>query len=162
MQLRIADLGCGTGLSGAVLKPYAKTLVGVDLSGMMLAKARERRLYDALHEAEIARFLDAAPAGERDLAAAMDVFVYVGDLAEIFRAAARSLAAGGMFAFSVEHHQGDENFHLARSGRYAHSPRYIRALAQASGFTEWNAEEAVIRKESGEPVKGLLFGFLRT
>jgi predicted TPR repeat methyltransferase len=161
MQLRIADLGCGTGLSGAALKPYAKTLVGVDLSGQMLAKARERRLYDALHEAEIARFLDAGPAGERDLASALDVFVYVGDLAEIFHAVARSLAGGGMFAFSVERHDGEDDFHLARSGRYAHSPRYIRALAQASGFTEWNAEETVIRKESGEPVKGYLFGFLR-
>jgi len=160
-KLRIDDLGCGTGLSGAVLKPYAARLAGVDLSGQMLAKARERKLYDELHEAEIAKFLDAAPAGERDLATAMDVFVYVGDLAEIFRAVERSLASGGMFAFSVEHHKGEENFHLARSGRYAHSPRYLRALAQANGFKEWNAEETVIRKESGEPVKGFLIGFLK-
>jgi predicted TPR repeat methyltransferase len=162
MKLRIDDLGCGTGLSGAVLKPYAARLVGVDLSGQMLAKARERRLYDALHEAEIAKFLDAAPPGESDLAAAMDVFVYVGDLKEIFRAAARTLAPGGMFAFSVERHPGEEDFFLARSGRYAHSPRYLRALAAANGFKEWNAEETVIRKESNEPVKGYLFGFLKS
>ncbi len=162
MKLRIDDLGCGTGLSGAVLKPYAARLAGVDLSGQMLAKARERRLYDALHEAEIAKYLDAAPAGETDLAAAMDVFVYVGDLKEIFRAVARTLAPGGLFAFSVERHDGEGDFHLARSGRYAHSPRYIRELAAANGFREWNAEESVIRKESNEPVKGYLFGFLKS
>jgi predicted TPR repeat methyltransferase len=36
------DLGCGTGLSGAAIAPYARELVGVDLSSKMLEKARER------------------------------------------------------------------------------------------------------------------------
>ncbi len=158
-RLRIDDLGCGTGLSGLVLKPWAARLAGVDLSGQMLAKARERGLYDSLGEAEIAAWLDARPAGGTDLAAAMDVFVYVGDLDPIFRAVERSLAPGGLFAFSVERLEGDGNFHLARSGRYAHSAQYLRSLAAAHGLAEWKIEESVIRKEAGQPVLGLLAGF---
>jgi predicted TPR repeat methyltransferase len=47
------DLGCGTGLSGAILREATARLVGVDLSSGMLAKARERGLYDELVHAEI-------------------------------------------------------------------------------------------------------------
>ena len=153
-SLRIEDLGCGTGLSGIVLKPYAARMDGVDLSGEMLARARERNLYDGLHEAEIAAYLDAKPAGGCDLAAAMDVFVYVGDLSGIFRAVARALAPGAMFAFSVERLEGEGEFRLARSGRYAHTAGYLRALAAANGLAEWKIEDTVIRKESGAPVIG--------
>ena len=117
-KLRIEDLGCGTGLSGVVLKPYAARLAGVDLSGQMLARARERGLYDSLHEAEIAAYLDGKPAGGCDLAAAMDVFVYLGDLGEVFRAVARTLAPAGLFAFSVERLASDDRLTASR-GRAA-------------------------------------------
>jgi predicted TPR repeat methyltransferase len=160
--LRIEDLGCGTGLSGAALKPWAARLAGVDLSGKMLARARERNLYDSLHEAEIAAYLDGTPAGGCDLAAAMDVFVYVGDLDAIFRAVARVLAPGGMFAFSVEKLEGEGDFRLARSGRYAHSVDYLRSLAKAHGLVEWKMEDTVIRKEDGHPVAGVHAAFTRT
>lgn len=161
-QLRIEDLGCGTGLSGLVLKPYAARLAGADLSGRMLTKARERNLYDCLDEAEITAYLDGKSAGECDLAAAMDVFVYVGDLDAIYRAVARALAPGGMFAFSVERLEGEGDFRLARSGRYAHAPAYLRALAAAHGLVEWRIEPAVIRKEAGHPVPGLHAAFAKT
>ena len=159
--LRIEDLGCGTGLSGVVLKPFAARMAGVDLSGQMLARARERDLYDALHEAEIAAYLDSRPPGECDLAAAMDVFVYLGDLAEVFRAVTRALAPGGLFALSVEKLDGEARFHLARSGRYAHSAAYLRSLAADNGLVEWRIEESAIRKEGGEPVIGLLAAFAK-
>ena len=160
-KLRIEDLGCGTGLSGVVLKPYAARLAGVDLSGQMLARARERGLYDSLHEAEIAAYLDGKPAGGCDLAAAMDVFVYLGDLGEVFRAVARTLAPAGLFAFSVERLASDDPYCLARSGRYAHSAAYLRSLAADGGLVEWKIEEAAIRKESGAPVIGLLAAFTK-
>ncbi len=160
-RLRIEDLGCGTGLSGLVLRPYAAEMAGVDLSGQMLAKARERNLYDSLHEAEIAAYLDGKPEGGCDLAAAMDVFVYVGDLDPIFRAVTRALGPGAMFVFSVERLEGEEDFRLMRSGRYAHSRRYLESLAQAHGLVEWKIEEADIRKESGQPVAGLHAAFTK-
>ncbi len=160
-RLRIEDLGCGTGLSGVALKPWAASLAGADLSAGMLDKARERGIYDSLQEAEIAAYLDGRPAGGCDLAAAMDVFVYVGDLDPVFRAVARSLAPGGMFAFSVERLEDGEGFRLARSGRYAHSPGYLRDLARAHGLAEWKIDETVIRKEAGRDVAGLHAAFTK-
>jgi predicted TPR repeat methyltransferase len=38
-DLDILDAGCGTGLCGLLLRPYARNLVGVDLSSKMLKKA---------------------------------------------------------------------------------------------------------------------------
>ncbi len=159
--LRIEDLGCGTGLSGEALKPWASRLAGVDLSPGMLAKARGRDLYDRLTEGEIAAYLDANPAGECDLAAAMDVFVYVGDLDAIFRAVARALAPGGLFAFSVERLDGESGYRLARSGRYSHSRGYLEDLGRAHGLSLWKLEDTVIRKEAGKPVAGLHAAFRR-
>ncbi len=40
---RMLDLGCGTGAAGALLRPAATRLVGVDLSANMLAKAARAR-----------------------------------------------------------------------------------------------------------------------
>ena len=40
--LDVLDAGCGTGLCAPLLHPYARHLVGVDLSPRMLDKARER------------------------------------------------------------------------------------------------------------------------
>ena len=47
-SLEIMDAGCGTGLCGPLLKPYARKLVGVDLSAGMLARARGVTAYDEL------------------------------------------------------------------------------------------------------------------
>ena len=42
--LDVLDAGCGTGLCGPLIAPYARRLVGVDLSARMLAQAQARRL----------------------------------------------------------------------------------------------------------------------
>src|SRR3990167_6574698 len=44
----ILDLGCGTGLCGALFKPYASTLIGVDLSEKMLEVARQKGCFNTL------------------------------------------------------------------------------------------------------------------
>ena len=54
----ILDVGCGTGLCGALLSPYARRLVGVDLSDRMLDQARERNIYDELVKGELTAYLD--------------------------------------------------------------------------------------------------------
>ena len=50
--LRCLDLGCGTGLSGVVLRSLSGFLEGVDLSPAMVEKARERDIYDHLSDGE--------------------------------------------------------------------------------------------------------------
>ena len=40
------DLGCGTGLTGIILREIAKHLTGVDIAAKMLAHAKEKEIYD--------------------------------------------------------------------------------------------------------------------
>src|SRR5690606_19546826 len=49
----VLDAGCGTGLCGPLIAPHAKTLVGVDLSGGMIAEAEELGVYDELAVGEL-------------------------------------------------------------------------------------------------------------
>src|SRR5206468_2993230 len=44
----ILDIGCGTGLCGALFHSRARALVGVDLSANMIAIARQRNIYTQL------------------------------------------------------------------------------------------------------------------
>ena len=52
------DLGCGTGLSGQMFRPICKRLVGIDLSPKMIAKAREKKIYDIIENIEINDYLE--------------------------------------------------------------------------------------------------------
>jgi predicted TPR repeat methyltransferase len=149
----IVDLGCGTGLCGPLLRPLARHLAGVDLSGLMLAKARELGLYDELVQADIAGLLADRPR-RYDIAVAADVFVYIGDLDAVFAATAAALRPGGLFAFSVEH--CEDGFRLGPKRRYAHSPAYLQGLAAVHGLAIVSTRQCAIRKESDEEVRGLL------
>ena len=50
-SLDVLDAGCGTGLCGPLIAPYARRLTGVDLSGGMLSQAKEKNIYDELLQA---------------------------------------------------------------------------------------------------------------
>jgi len=153
-DLDILDLGCGTGLFGARLRARARTLTGVDISANMLKIARRREIYDNLVCDELVDFLRTR-SEEIDLAVAADVFVYIGDLSEVFRAVQNRLRPGGFFCFSVEA-GGAEDFVLGRSLRYAHSATYLRRLAADHGFTPEVTESSVIRHDNGTQVLGHL------
>lgn len=155
-RLRVLDLGCGTGLSGEALAPFARRLEGLDLSPRMLAEARKRQgLYAALHEADLLDWLPAHP-GAFDLVAAADVLNYLGDLAPALRAIAGALAPGGVAAFSVEAGAAGAPFALGEGMRYRHDPEHVAALAGAAGFRVAARREAVLRQERGAPVAGAL------
>ena len=55
------DLGCGTGLCGALLRPLCGQLAGVDLSQRMVEQARASGHYDSLCHADVVEALDGAP-----------------------------------------------------------------------------------------------------
>lgn len=164
-DLHVLDLGCGTGLLGRHLRDRAETLVGIDLSPAMLSRARRRRIYDALHTAEITAWLEgrlpgSAPrsTGPFDLIVACDSLIYFGDLGQVLGPAAGRLAPGGRIGFTVE--QTDQGpFRLTDSGRYAHHAEHLRATAAACGLAVLSLEQAVLRREYGEPVVGLVAVF---
>jgi predicted TPR repeat methyltransferase len=151
----VIDLGCGTGLCGPLLRPLAGHLSGVDLSGLMLAKARELGLYDELVQGDIAAALQER-AQRLDIAVAADVFVYIGELDAVFASAATALRPGALFAFSVEACDGGADFALGPKRRYAHSLAYLQGLAATHGFALESSVRNAIRKEGDEPVEGWL------
>lgn len=151
----ILDLGCGTGLSGVVFAGRRRRMVGVDLSQKMLDKASQRGIYDELLCLDLVeatrRF-----AGEFDLVVAADVFVYVGDLSDVFAAVRDALRPGGLFAFSVEDAGDADGFVLQRTRRYAHGRAYVERLAGAAGLRSLSRQECVIRKDSDVGIRGLV------
>ncbi|WP_192804925.1 tetratricopeptide repeat protein [Noviherbaspirillum aerium] len=154
---RALDLGCGTGLCAPLLRPLAAVVDGVDISQAMLEQARRLGIYRELAHADIAAYL-AAATEPADLVVAADVFIYVGDLADVFRNVRRLLSPSGRFLFTVEAPEGagaGQELQLLPSLRYAHSEQYVRRLAQASGFRVDDIARAPIRHDQGRPVEGL-------
>jgi predicted TPR repeat methyltransferase len=150
--LDVLDLGCGTGLCGLAFRDLAGTLAGVDLSANMLARARERGVYDHLIHGDLVEALRASR-GAFDLILAADVFIYVGDLGPVFPAVADALRPGGRFAFVVEADDGAD-YVLRPTRRYAHPPEYIRVLARSCGFAERSCNRALLRMQGNERIEG--------
>jgi len=148
------DLGCGTGLMGVELRATVRRLEGVDLSEAMLAEARRKDVYDKLVKADLLTFLSSVEPAE--LVTATDVLNYTGPLTPVLAAVHEKLVAGGLFAFSLELHDGAEPVKLRSSLRYAHNGAAARAACLAAGFEVVAERETVLRRDRGEPVMGLL------
>ena len=147
---RVLDVGCGTGLCGALLRSHAARLDGLDLSRAMVEKARAANLYDQLFHADAVAHLQAVPAGAYDLIIAADVFNYVGALEPLFSAAHSALAAGGRFCFTVEALEPDAgDMRLLPSLRYAHSQAYLRRVAAQSAWHIDGMVQAPLREDQG-------------
>lgn len=156
-NLAVLDAGCGTGLCAPKLRPYAKSLIGVDLSEGMLRGARARRIYDALELAELTGFLERNP-GEYDLIVSADTLIYFGDLDAISTAAYGALRENGWFIFTVERSVVDtsEPYLLQESGRYTHLESYVHSVLVKAGFIVSANRYVETRKEKGQPVPGLV------
>lgn len=153
--LDVLDLGCGTGLVGEVLRPYARMLDGVDLSGAMLERAAAKSLYQRLHKSDLTDFLRVC-CDHYDLIVCMDTFIYMGRLDEVFDLIYHRLNAGGILIFSTEKLNGTcrLDYQLNISGRYSHSQDYLAALLGNAGFRLEQAGDVAIRNESGCPIEG--------
>lgn len=156
-QLRILDAGCGTGLCGPLLAPYACRLVGVDLSAQMLARAAPRKAYDELVKIELTAHLAASPAAY-DLIVSADTLCYFGALEGVVRAVHAALGEVGVLIFTVEAAADDAaaaGYRINPHGRYSHAAWYVEAVLAAAGFGGLQTEPVVLRNEAGRPVAGL-------
>jgi predicted TPR repeat methyltransferase len=161
----VLDLGCGTGLAGLAVAPFARRLVGVDLSARMLNKAHARNLYQRLERQDLLTMMRRELAGSYDVIIAADVFIYLGKLDEIISEIKRLLAPGGIFAFSIEAlatkpdeeaAQNQREYQLEITGRYSHSPDYMVRLASTNDLLIQEMVATQIRIEHGKPVNGYL------
>lgn len=149
------DLGCGTGLMGERLRRSASFIEGVDLSGEMIDVAAKKGIYDRLVKGELTAHLAAHPGGI-DLISAADVLNYCGALPPVLAAVEARLAPGGLFAFTLERHDGPEALVLQPSLRYRHGAAAARAACIEAGFELVVFEAAVLRRDRGEPVMGMM------
>jgi predicted TPR repeat methyltransferase len=157
-ELHIVDAGCGTGLLAQHLRPYARRLVGVDLSPKMLEKAARRALYDELVAAELASFLRSSP-GAFDVVASSDTLVYFGDLRDVLSAACAALRPGGRLLFTLERvaeEASPEGYCINTHGRYSHAAPYVRGTLAGAGFEVIDIENVHLRREGDHYVEGLV------
>jgi predicted TPR repeat methyltransferase len=151
---RALDLGCGTGLMGERLRAIVDHLEGHDISAAMLKKAEARKIYDRLVKSDL-QILNLPPQNT-DLITAADVFMYVGALERIAATAAPALKRDGLFAFTVERHDGPDDYVLRESRRYAHSEGYVRRVVADVGLKVISLETDTIRMDRGAPIAGLI------
>jgi predicted TPR repeat methyltransferase len=154
-RLTVLDAGCGTGLCGPLIAPYARHLVGVDLSGGMLALARDKGVYDELVKDELTAFLGAHPQ-TFDVIVSADTLVYFGGLEDVVAAAAAALRPAGVLVFTVEENVSGEDapYRIGTHGRYTHAPAYVQRLLAGAGLG-FEIVRAELRMEAGTPVAGL-------
>jgi len=155
-DLDVLDAGCGTGLCGPLMAPYAARLVGVDLSAGMLAHARDKGIYHALVQGELSEFLH-DHVGAFDLIVSADTLVYFGALDEVFGRAAAALRPSGLFVCTLERLDpgGAIDHRLEMHGRYSHAEPYVARVLTGAGLRAEIAH-AELRLEAGTPVAGLV------
>lgn len=158
-KLDLLDAGCGTGLLGQKVRELCRTLDGVDLSAEMLARARARKVYDALEEGELTAHLRSKPAAY-DAVTIADTLCYFGNLEDVMQAGYAALRSGGWLLLTVEHDvsglAGVSGHHMQVNGRYVHRRDYVEGCLRAAGFSELRVSESVLRQEGGKPVRGLV------
>lgn len=152
----VLDLGCGTGLALAALRDAfaVRSATGVDLSPGMIERAGAKTIYDRLIAGDAVETARRLP--ERfEVASAVDLFPYLGDLAPFFTMIGDRLAPGGLLAYSIET-AGDRPFALARSGRFVHAPAYVEDLARGAGLAPCGAARVVLARDLGRPRHGVV------
>ncbi len=153
----VLDAGCGTGLCGPLLRPYASELTGVDLSAGMLDRARPRHVYDHLEKGELSAWLSGC-AARFDLVVSADTLCYFGALQPVLVAARRAVRPLGLLVYTVEalDEPAPEGYRLLHHGRYAHHRDTIERWLREAGWQSAELEAVVLRQELGQPVQGWL------
>jgi predicted TPR repeat methyltransferase len=161
--LDVLDAGCGTGLCGPLICEYARRLVGVDLSGRMLDRARERSLYHELVKEELTTYLQKVRE-QFDVIVSADTLCYFGPLDDAVGAAAAALRSGGMLLFTVEESPepaSESDYVISPHGRYSHSRAYVERVLTGAGLRP-EIVRAELRMEAGAPVAGLVVRAVKT
>lgn len=156
-QYVMLDAGCGTGLCGPMMAPWAKVLAGVDLSKGMLDRAQTKGVYQDLYKAELTEFLSLSPR-QWDVVLSADTLCYFGDLGKVIAASASSLKPGGTLVFTVEALSADAGLphQIQPHGRYAHHQQHVVEVLSAAGLNLLDMEAVILREEGGKPVNGWL------
>ena len=157
-NLRILDAGCGTGMLGRFLRPYASALTGVDLAPTMLAVARQEGLYDRLLEDEMSHYLSQRHEPYQVIVSAA-VLIHFSSLTEILGQFWNALEHGGTLALTVFVDEDCEEFSIQATGFFRHSPAYVKRVAAGAGFTLTHEHQGVHEMLGNEAIMGAVLVF---
>lgn len=151
---RAADIGCGTGRTGAWLKSHGvRAIDGVDITEPMIEMARRRGVYDTLRVADASD--TALPSSAFDLVVSCLVDEHLRDLAPLYRESARLARSGaahvmvGFHPFFImqsgmpTHFDGPEGEPIAIETHVHLLSEHVQA-AMGAGWTLAQMEEQVI------------------
>ena len=127
----------------------------IDLSNSMIKQAKLKRVYDKLGHIEIIEYLSFQEL-DFDYFVSADVFVYIGNLTQVFRLVKSRNKRNGKLIFSTEHTEKD-GFHLQKTGRYSHSKSYIEMLCAEFDYKLSYFSKHNLRKEQGKFIEGGLY-----
>ncbi len=172
---RAADLGCGTGRTGAWLRSRGvRRIDGVDCTPEMLDHARRKEIYDALHVADVAS--SGLESGAYDLVTTVLVDEHLPSLHPLYGEVARLLTPSGrhvlvgyhpyfMMATGMPtHFERGDGEHVAIE-TYVHLMTHQVQAAQAVGLGLAELRERVIDdrwievKPKWERYRGIPFSF---
>ena len=145
-------MGCGTGLSGLAFKKYIDYLLGIDLSKNMIDVARNKEIYNELIVGDLNDIIK-DQVKLYDLIISTDVFIYLGNLDDLFKNIKKISNKDALFIFSTEFNTGD-NYKLNFSGRYSHSHDYINKILKVNSFKLIGHKIGNLRKEKDKWIKG--------
>jgi SAM-dependent methyltransferase len=149
----VLDLACGTGRIGAWIRQRSAAAIdGVDVTAAMIEVARGKRVYRALHVADVTA--TGLAAGAYDLCIQSLADEHLADLAPFYREVARLIAPNGTFVIVGYHPQflmGGVPTHFDRAPGDSITIRsYVHLLsdhvkaARAPGFELAEMDEALV------------------
>lgn len=137
-------------------------MIGVDLSEPMLAQARQKKIYDELHRADLLDWLGRHN-GDCDVIASAATLIHFGDLNAILAAAAKCLRRGGRFVFTLFPNDDDTDAvavaalnGLGQAGCFRHGSGHVTQAAARNGFDVALMRRAHHEYVNGAPIEGLV------
>lgn len=140
-DLRILDLGCGTGLASRPWRSLAAEITGIDFTPAMVqaaqqARAGDRLAFDTVLQEDILELRTSmAPLATTDIVLCCNVAQFVGDLSPVLHALAAALPPQALVLLTTEPFNTPAGYGMnADTGRFGHHPNYVKQLAQQNGF----------------------------
>ena len=121
----------------------------------MLDVAKQKKVYDKLIQADIIEYLSNTKLNF-DYFIFADVFIYIGDLSEVFSLIKSQNENPGKLVFTIEHNEQD-GYHLLKTGRYSHSTSYIESLCKEFNYQISYFSKIDLRKDKGVFIKGGIY-----
>ena len=154
------DIGCGTGLSGAAFRPYCTHLTGIDISGEMVRRADEKKLYDRLLTGEAAGILR-HEAATYTLIIAADVTSYIGDLSAFLAALSIRLEEDGTLLLTALEPEPGNAPGIGPDGAHTYDLALLEQCAEKAGLRLRVHQRGAMREEAGQPLATLFLAFTK-